>query len=267
MNALVSDEGRRQAYLAALGVPVWTARIDSTLAESSQSVNFVPYYLQDETIEDEVLIAPVVAQAEVAKSTPIITHDVSPSLEPPTFDEPPLEAYLNDPDYQKAEDFSAFSKTRAALTAEVAPIASPKIITPPVSTEQPIHFRFALYHCGLWRLIVPRSQLLSPSEMSLLANIQRVMQSENVPPLLFAWPMVSHYAIPRHRQAAQEALRAFFANQALSDKGYIVLTDHEHELLSLLQDSTTQAVIQQPSLSTLLQQPLQKKALWLALNQ
>ncbi len=266
MNVTIaSDEGRRQAYLAALGIPVWTARIDSALAESSQSLNFVPYYLQDETIEDEVLIAPVVAQVEVAKNHPITP--LSPSVEPPTFDEPPLEAYLNDPDYQKAEDFSAFAKTRAALTAKVAPIVSPQIIAPPVSTEQPIHFRFALYHCGLWRLIVPRSQLLSPSEMSLLANIQRVMQSENAPPLLFTWPMVNHYAIPRHRQAAQEALRAFFANQALSDKGYIVLTDHEHELLSLLQDSTTQAVIQQPSLSTLLQQPLQKKALWLALNQ
>lgn len=264
----IAVEGRRQAYLAALGIPVWTVRAESQLADVSDPVAFVPYYLEQLIDEQSISYQPHKEQAvtvvEQELPKPIVKQPVH------SFEEPPLESYLNDPEYQRAEEFDDFVRARTALTEELKP-------TPTEQTElqqrvavndtQPITFRFAVYGCGAWQLIVPRSQLLSPSEMTLLANIQRVMQSENAPPLLFVWPMVHNYALPRHRQAAQEALVFFFRNQALSDKGYIVLTDHEQDLVDLLRASTDKTVIQQASLSFLLQQPLQKKALWLALNQ
>ncbi|HQV80720.1 MAG: hypothetical protein KBF23_05160 [Agitococcus sp.] len=270
----LSLEGSRQAYLAALGIPIWTVRADVPLSAQSVPLQFVAHQSDEVHIEAEPSVALKQTPKPVVTNTPITTKQAHTFDEPPIFDEPPLDVYLNDPDYQKAEEFQEFANARAALITKVIPessvvAASPVVVSRVVDSDstQPIHFRFAVYACGVWQLIVPRSQLLSPSEMTLLANIQRVTQTENAPPLLFAWPMVNHYAIPRHKKAAQEALVSFFTNQALSDKGYIVLTDYEDELIDLLQHSTTKPVIKQASLNTLLQQPLQKKALWLALNQ
>lgn len=264
----IAVEGRRQAYLAALGIPVWTVRAESQLADVSDPVAFVPYYLEQLIDEQSISYQPHKEQAvtvvEQELPKPIVKQPVH------SFEEPPLESYLNDPEYQRAEDFDNFVRARASLNQDIKPETQTEYPTAKKAVNannQPINFRFAVYGCGAWQLIVPRSQLLSPSEMTLLANIQRVMQSENAPPLLFVWPMVHNYALPRHRQAAQEALAFFFRNQALSDKGYIVLTDHEQDLVDLLRASTDKTVIQQASLSFLLQQPLQKKALWLALNQ
>ena len=267
----LSLEGSRQAYLAALGIPIWTVRANSSLSDQSVPLQFVAHQPDEVRIDVEPSVALKQTPKSIVVTLSIPTKQNYAADEPPIFDEPPLEAYLNDPDYQKAEEFQGFINARANLTAEISvatPIASSSI-SPVIDngSTQPIHFRFAVYACGVWQLIVPRSQLLSPSEMMLLANIQRVMQTENAPPLLFTWPMVNNYAIPRHKKAAQEALSSFFGNQALSDKGYIVLTDYEDELIDLLQHSTTKLVIKQASLNTLLQQPLQKKALWLALNQ
>lgn len=260
----IAVEGRRQAYLAALGIPVWTVRAESQLTELSDPVAFVPYYLEqlidEKSISYQVNKEQKTVVVEPESPKPIVKQP-SPSLE-----EPPLESYVNDPEYQRAEDFDNFVRARASLNQDIKP-ETQTAKTTVNANHQPINFRFAVYGCGAWQLIVPRSQLLSPSEMTLLANIQRVMQTENAVPLLFVWPMVHNYAIPRHRQAAQEALAYFFRNQALSDKGYIVLTDHEQDLVDLLRDSSSKPVLQQASLSTLLQQPLQKKALWLALNQ
>ena len=270
----MSVEGSRQAYLAALGIPIWTVRADVPLSAQSVPLQFVTYQSDEVPIEAEPSVALKQTPKPVAANTPINAKQTQPFDEPPIFDEPPLDVYLNDPDYQKAEEFQEFANARAALITKVIPessvvAASPVVVSRVVDSDstQPIHFSFAVYACGVWQLIVPRSQLLSPSEMTLLANIHRVTQTENAPPLLFAWPMVNHYAIPRHKKAAQEALVSFFTNQALSDKGYIVLTDFEDELIDLLQHSTTKPVIKQASLNILLQQPLQKKALWLALNQ
>jgi hypothetical protein len=55
----------------------------------------------------------------------------------------------------------------------------------PIHRKKRFNSRFSLnlrvYACGVWQIIVPRSQLLSPSEAQLLANIQRVTPAENAP--------------------------------------------------------------------------------------
>jgi hypothetical protein len=257
-------EGRRQAYLAALGIPLWTVRHELPYAAPAAHTQFMAY--EDESLDVvEVESAPEVE--EVVAEPPMRSANADLSA-PPVYDdeEPPLEAYFDDPEYQQAAAIDGFKQVIAPppVAAKTAP--SPVVI-PAASADQPIHFKFGVYACGPWQLIVPRSQLLSPSEALLLANIQRALQTTQVPPILFTWPMVNNYAIPRHKQAAQEALMAFFNNQAISDKGYILLADYDDDLAALLVSSTMKTVTVQASLSTLLQQPLQKKALWLALNQ
>lgn len=266
------SEGRRQAYLAALGIPMWTVRPQSSLYEHSEPVQFVAYELEGDEFIPEVEISPVAVASVVApqtKAAPVAAMDEEDeesafAVSPPVYDdEPPLDAYFDDPEYQQAQ---AIDNVRKFAEPAKAPTAAP-VAKPAASAEQPIHFKFGLYACGLWQLIVPRSQLLSPSEAQLLGNIQRVMQKESVHPILFTWPMVNNYAIPRHKRAAREALQSFFKNQGLSDYGYIVLAEHEDELVELLQQSTSKTVKVHAALSSLLQQPALKKNLWLAFNQ
>ncbi len=262
------SEGRRQAYLAALGIPLWTVRHELPYAAAAAHTQFVAY--EDESLDADSLTvdsAPVMEeQVVVAPPARVASPQVA---EPPIYDdEPPLEAYFDDPEYQQAAVIDGFKKVLApapVVVESASPV--PSLVKPAASADQPINFKFGVYACGQWQLIVPRSQLLSPSEALLLTNIQRAMRSEHIPPILFTWPMVNNYAIPRHKQAAQEALMAFFHNQAIGEKGYILLADYDDDLAALLASSTMKTVSVQASLSMLLQQPQQKKALWLALNQ
>lgn len=263
-------EGRRQAYLAAIGIPLWTVRQELSHAASSFSTQFVAY--EDALFAEEILETPSLVIDELPAETPQTatkSSEIAPvfynSSSPPNYDdEPPLEAYFDDPEYQHAAVIDSFAK---AFAPPVVTPTTQTVVKPIASQEQPIQFKFGVYACGQWQLIVPRSQLLSPSEAQLLANIQRALPTVSPAPLLFTWPMVNNYAIPRHKKAAQEALVSFFRNQAASDKGYILLADYEQELADLLTSSTTKPVLLHASLSLMLQQPLQKKALWLALNQ
>lgn len=260
-------EGRRQAYLAAIGIPLWTVRQELIHAAPSSHTSFVAF--EDAFFADVSINAESTTSVEEPPIAPKNTETFateSPLLSsPPEYDdEPPLEAYFDDPEYQQAAAIDGFKHVLAPPpVAKSAPPAS-KLAT---SQEQPIQFKFGVYACGQWQIIVPRSQLLSPSEAQLLANIQRALPVASSQPILFTWPMVNNYAIPRHKKAAQEALVSFFRSQAASQKGYILLADYEQDLAELFMASTDKPVIIQPSLSMLLQQPLQKKALWLALNQ
>lgn len=263
-------EGRRQAYLAALGIPLWTVRQELSHAAPSSPTIFVAFeegFFAGVSIDAESIS--IKTSVDELTNAPTSTEILAPEnpllFSPPEYDdEPPLEAYLDDPEYQQAAVIDGFKHVLAPPPVVAStPIAS-KLVT---SQEQPIQFKFGVYACGQWQIIVPRSQLLSPSESQLLANIQRALPVASSQPIFFTWPMVNNYAIPRHKKAAQEALVSFFRSQAASQKGYILLADYEQDLAELLMASTEKPVIIQPSLSMLLQQPLQKKALWLALNQ
>lgn len=269
MGHSYGEEGRRQAYLAALDIPLWTVNPHHHLVNASEPIVFTAYYEAAQTSDTSLneVIEPATTITKQALNTSTTPQDTTFFNIPDVDEPPPLEAYLNDPEYQRAAEVDNFVRTGEKLLNASPPIKEKTPIVQYGGEGQAIQFKIAFYGCGAWQLIVPRSQLLSPKEFDLLANIQRVMQTENAPPLLFVWPMVNHYAIPRHKQAAQEALTAFFKNQPLSDKGYIILTDNDEELIALIRQSTPKAVYQQPSLLTLLQHPLKKKDLWLALNQ
>ena len=260
-------EGRRQAYLAALGIPLWTVRQELTHAAPSSPTTFVAFedvFFADVNVDVESSSHQAIVDELSIEQANVETFVPALSSPPEYDDEPPLEAYFDDPEYQQAAVIDGLKQVLAPPPVAVPKPTMAKLTT---SQEQPIQFKFGVYACGQWQIIVPRSQLLSPSEAQLLVNIQRALPVASSQPILFTWPMVNNYAIPRHKKAAQEALVSFFRSQAASQKGYILLADYEQDLAELFMASTDKPVIIQPSLSMLLQQPLQKKALWLALNQ
>lgn len=65
-DALAVDEGRRQAYLAALGIPLWSARVALPGALPSAPLDFVPHVAAAPDLAPDVATAPDPAVAEAA---------------------------------------------------------------------------------------------------------------------------------------------------------------------------------------------------------
>ncbi|MDO8330705.1 MAG: hypothetical protein Q7T36_09555 [Fluviicoccus sp.] len=282
----LGDEGRRQAYLAALGIPLWTARQPIAHAAAAQSLAYAAFMADENDFPEE--------NHEVALESSFGDHALAEeSASPPGYDEdddsaylsgsdgppddgPPLDAYLDDPDIRAAATRgpqSGRALTRQVLghsdTASVKPNSPPRVVPPELTQEdlQPVRFQFALFPCGVHGLIVPRFQLLSPSEDKLLGNLLQAVTGVRAAPLQFAWPMVSNHAMPQHRRAACEALGAFLARQAAGTlKGFVLLGEHEEALHQMLAASTALTVKRQSGLGSLLQQPMRKRELWLALQ-
>ena len=109
-------EGRRQAYLAALGIPLWTVRQELSHAAPSSPTCYVAF--------EDVFFADVSINVETSTSVdalPVATTNTetfapeSPLLSsPPEYnDEPPLEAYFDDPEYQQAAAIDGFKHVLA----------------------------------------------------------------------------------------------------------------------------------------------------------
>jgi hypothetical protein len=274
----MGDEGRRQAYLSALGIPVWTARRQLPHAAPTESLEFVPWLMEGEEFAEEEQSVAMDSSASVQPEPEEFSSGPEDagygmSADGPPDDGPPLDAYLDDPDIRAAAALGAQSGkalTRQLLDkpAPSAPTGVPArtVIPESESDLQPVRFQFALFPCGRYSLVVPRFQLLSPSEDKLLGNILTAMTGQRPPPLQFAWPMVNNHAIPQHRRAACEALSGFLLRQDKKLKGFIVLGEHEHDLAAIFGQSSSLPVTLQPGLGMLLQQPMRKRDLWLALQ-
>lgn len=264
----MAEEGRRQSYLAALGVPVWTARFPMPSAAASQTLTYVPYGSPD--IDEEV--------ETISGSLEACFDEERLSGDSLLFDEgPPLEAYQDDPEFQAPAKRGPVSASNAIVT-EVTPVprepAQLRNASRPLAgvnelldtNDQPVQFRFALFRCDRTILIVPRYQLLSPSEDKLLRNILLASANPSAQPVPFAWPMVNNPAIPQHRRAAEEALRPFLARQTAQARCLVILGEHEQDLSGMLTACSALPVALQPGLGQMLQQPIRKRELWLAIR-
>lgn len=277
----ISDEGRRQAYLAALAIPVWTARHDLVHAQPTQALTMIPY-VTDDVVDDSIdvdVVVPVANSPTEMPARPVV--NTSPPTVPqdgePPDDWPPLDAYLADPDIRRAAELgpqSALGLAKHLATLEqkrtpTEPKSEPLAPVESLAPEDlvPINFAFALHAWGRWQAIILRPLLLSPSEIRLLQQIDRALQTTSKAPLRFTWPMVANHAVPQHKRAAREALTGFFRHQGLAEQGYLVLADRDDELTELLRSSTDKPVICCASLATMLQQPFRKKELWLTICQ
>jgi hypothetical protein len=274
----LAEEGRRQAYLAALGIPVWTARRPLAHAAAADALSWMPFVDEE---EPEVDAPPLVADAEPAalavwseESTAGAAFSSAPAAvwqDGPPDDGPPLDAYLDDPDIRDAAQRGPQSGRGLSRQLQAPPPEPARPVTlPPVVVSdddmQPVHFQFAFFVSGRQGLIIPRLSLLSPSEDKLLGNILQAMTGHRASPVPFQWPMVANHSIPRHRRAAREALGGFLARQGQGLQGLVVLGEHETELHALLSAATTLPVCLMAGLGMLLQQPMRKRDVWLALR-
>lgn len=271
------EEGRRQAYLAAIGIPLWTARRPLPHAAEADSLVHSPFLAEDDYPEEELADIPTDLRAEDGATADTDgEEDFGDFPEGPPDDGPPLDAYLDDPDIREAA--TRGPQSGLALSRQLRQPESPAPTAPPVLTRpqpaldtpdedlQPVHFQFSLFPCGRTGLIVPRLSLLSPSEDRLLGNLLQALTGARAAPLSFLWPVVNNHAIPRHRRAAREALGGFLGQQGKGVSAFVVLGEHETELHGLLAASTDRPVRPVPGLAMMLQQPMRKRDVWLALQ-
>jgi hypothetical protein len=248
------EEGRRQAYLAALGIPVWSARADLPGAMADIGIEYVPF--TDDALEPEE------SSAAFAPEPPPAPHEVREAV-------PPQVAQLrvtstvpaSAPQPSVAPPVSAPAATVAAARTP-APQA-PATAGPGV--EFPVfQFWFKALPQG-WQLLIAMGDLpdLSGREHALLAQIEQVLGGEGQQaPLAFRWPLNNNPAIPRDAQAARESVGAFLGRQRRAGERVLLLGQ---DLQPYVQAALGDSLVVADRLDQLLAEPLRKRALWQAL--
>lgn len=230
------NEGQRQAYLAALGLPLWTARFDLPGAAPSQSLVAVPFVADlPEAISAGQASVPLPAEPEApAAPAPIVT---------------------------------AFQPGSPSAPVTPAVPAEPSA-TETVSQATP---RFALRMQPLapgWMGIIVLGEVpdLSAQEYRLLAAIGHVLGAEpdfGGGASLLRWPLNSNPRLDHGASAAVEWL-----SHALKvPEGWRCLVLGEAvavHVRAALPPGISMVV--GPALTTLLKSPLAKKPLWLSLH-
>lgn len=178
MTALPGDEGRRQAYLAALGIPLWSARLELPGALPSAPLEFVPY-----------VTAPAAPAAEAAPPAPLVREQATApaaGLAP----EPPVAA------------------APRAGTTPAATLAPPPTPRPAQGGAPRLACRVRPLRRGVTAVIaLDDAPDLSGSEYQLLASIARALGAEALPDgggETLRWPLNRNPALD-HGEAAMHA--------------------------------------------------------------
>lgn len=240
------DEGQRQAYLAALAIPLWTARYDLPGAAPSLPLVPVPFVIDLPAagrVEAGVTEAGV-AEAEIVEPTaPLAAPSVIP-VAPTTPVERPLPVR------------QAPAATSAPSATETTPQALP---------------RFALRVQALapgWLGIIALGDVpdLSAQEYRLLASISHALGAApdfSGSASLLRWPLNNNPRLDHGPGAAAEWL----AHALKVPDGWRCLVLGEAvavHVRAALPSATT--MVAGPALTTLLTTPQAKKSLWLSLH-
>lgn len=232
------DEGRRQAYLAALGVPLWTARFD--LPGAAVSLPLQPLaFVVDSAGLVEVAEAPAPAAAPVADTSPIARYAEPPASVIPS--ETPAESL------QRAE-------------APTPGSSSPATATP----------RFSLRVQALapgWLGVVSLGEVpdLSAREYQLLAGLAEALGAApdfTAPVGLLRWPLNRNPRLDHGAAAAVEWL----SHALRVPEGWrcLVLGDAAVHVRAAVPAAVP--VTAGPALAAMLASPGLKKSLWRALH-
>lgn len=230
------EEGRRQSYLTALAIPLWSSRRVLSGALPAMPLEFVAF-------ADAGLADFVEAQASAEGVSPA-------SVAPP----------------------AAVKNQEAVVTREIVS-AKPAAVshqTPAARVDEKFP-RFACRVQGLapgWQAVIAMEDVpdLSAQEYRLLGNIMQALgdvgESESAREH-FRWPLVQNPSLARDAGAAREALAAFLARRPASAR-WLVLG----ETLAVYVRAALpgQTVIAAPTLRELLANPAAKRALWQALH-
>ncbi len=242
MIAAGLDEGRRQAYLAALGIPLWSAQQALPGAQDAEPLGFQPWLF-----EGDVFVAEAAGMSEGAGLEPGPTVDPIAEAKPAAGRPVEVrEPALNSPTVKATSPAEA---ARAALS----------------SADGFPRFSFLLRSYEGWQLIISLGEApdLSSREHALLAQIESVLAvTGGGSQTHFRWPLNNNPAIPRDAQAAREAVGAFMRRAQQAGGRYLLLGHDLHPYLA-----TVSPLIQGASLAELLDQPLLKRELWRSLAQ
>ncbi|MDQ8037665.1 MAG: hypothetical protein REI12_09595 [Pedobacter sp.] len=238
------DEGQRQSYLAALGIPLWSSRHDLPGALPSAGLEFVAWVGEGQfpdTVPADMSVENPVQPAVVAP--PAIAPEKPAAIPPRAVAETPAQTAVR----------------------EAAPAARP------ASAASDSYPRFAcrvqLLAPGLLGVIalddVPD---LSAQEYRLLENLVLAAGGDIAADAgreHFRWPLSPNPSIPRDAGAAREALAAFLGRRREATR-WLVLGE---TLAIYVRTALPQhKVIAAPALRELLENPAAKRSLWQALN-
>lgn len=238
------EEGRRQAYLASLGLPLWTARHDLPGAAPSSLLVFEPFV--SEPVETG-FVAPDVAEVDVARvearPEPTIVATAAPTA--PVASREPVRPVV------RQDAVVASASSAPASTATVT--------------------RFALRVQALapgWLGIMALGDVpdLSAQEYRLLSALGYALGAApdfTGPASLLRWPLNNNPRLDHSEAAAIEWLR--HALKVPNGWRCVVLGEAVSVLMrTALPASTT--MVAGPALAALLSAPLAKKSLWLSLH-
>ncbi len=238
------EEGRRQAYLASLGLPLWTARHDLPGAAPSSLLVFEPFV--SEPVETG-FVAPDVAEVDVARvearPEPAVVATAAPAA--PVASREPVRPVV------RQDAVVASASSAPASTATVT--------------------RFALRVQALapgWLGIMALGDVpdLSAQEYRLLSALGYALGAApdfTGPASLLRWPLNNNPRLDHSEAAAIEWLR--HALKVPNGWRCVVLGEAVSVLMrTALPASTT--MVAGPALAALLSAPLAKKSLWLSLH-
>lgn len=240
------DEGRRQAYLAALAIPLWTARYDLPGAAPSLPLVAVPFLadVPEAAFPEEGMVEPeapaAVLSEPVARQAPV----VAPSSAVPAMGQPVRQAAAATPVPPAAGMATQGTPALPRFTLRVQPLAPG------------------------WLAIIALGDVpdLSGQEYRLLSAISHALGAApdfSGSASLLRWPLNSNPKLDHGPSAAVEWL-----SHALKvPEGWRCLVLGEavavHVRAALPASAT---MVAGPALPTLLTTPHTKKSLWLSLN-
>lgn len=238
------EEGRRQAYLAALGIPLWSSRHDLPGALPSGGVEFEPFVVED--------FAEDLAEAAALASIPV-SNPVHPE---------PVEGHL-------AESREPVPR-RSRESGNPAPSSTENVQSPPAAnTASHPRFAFRVQRLAPGLLVVialDDAPDLSAREYRLLENLMQALGADITADTgreHFRWPLSPNPAIPRDAGAAREALSAFLGRRQEAER-WLVLGE---TLAVYVRAALPQCpVVAAPTLGELLESPVAKRRLWQALH-
>lgn len=255
-------EGRRQAYLAALGLPQWSARL--VLPGARPAPALVPVAWREvvdspppDDVEpvDEV---PLTRSSEPVSSGAVVTAEPAPESDTagaiPVADGAP----------------TADPAPEQPVLAETRPLPAAPTAVAPVSTSTYPRFAFQLVALApnwLACLDLGEAPDLNAAEHQLLQALTVALNPhhpfEPAGATVFAWPLLNNPAWPRDAVAAKEAVTGFLLRRLAPEVRWLVLGEG---LLPYLPPKllATQPVVA-PALAELLPNPTAKRALWQAL--
>jgi hypothetical protein len=239
------DEGRRQAYLAALAITLWTPSHELPGALAAPALEFAAFVSDVLPVALEELELPPVSATATATA----------SATPPTTAATAFVSHVVDKTNLDAVNNGFASKTVAVVSA---------------SSDGALP-RFSCFIQALapgWMAVIALDDVpdLSAQEYRLLSNLMQALGGDvmaEAPRDHFRWPLSTNPKIARDAAAAREALAAFLARRREQARWLVLGETLAVYVRAALPQGT---VVAGPTLRELLADASSKPALWKALH-